>query len=426
MERTQALYHSAIDLATNPKHTRWLCPLLLVTDAVLCALIIWKVPYTEIDYSTYMVQVSQYLAGERDYTLIEGPTGPLVYPAAHLYIYSALSWLTTGGRDIWPAQWVFGGVYLGVLAVVMGCYAGVEAPPYLFPLLILSKRLHSLFVLRLFNDCFAAGALFIAIYAYQKRMWTLGSIAFSLGVGVKMSLLLALPGVVMVLGQGMEVNRALRNLAIMAQIQALLAVPFLPVNARGYISRAFEFTRRFLFKWTVNWRFVGEDTFLSSSFAQALAFANLGLLAIFVLTRWTGPSGLSVPDLLRRVYRPLPARVEQQISLRVTPDFVMTTILSSLAIGMLCARSLHYQFYAYIAWATPFLLWKSGLHPGLIYLVWAAQEWAWNVYPSTDTSSKVVIGCLAVQVIGTWWGTRNDLGGEKRPVKKGDEHTHID
>ena len=94
-----------------------------------------------------------------------------------------------------------------------------QAPPYLFPLLILSKRLHSLFVLRLFNDCFAAGALFVAIYAYQKRMWTIGSIAFSLGVGVKMSLLLALPGVLMVLGQGMEVNRALRNGAIMAQIQ---------------------------------------------------------------------------------------------------------------------------------------------------------------------------------------------------------------
>jgi len=198
------------------------------------------------------------------------------------------------------------------------------------------------------------------------------------------------------------------------------------VNARGYISRAFEFTRVFLFKWTVNWRFVGEDTFLSSTFAQALVFANLGLLTIFVPTRWTGPSGLSVPDLLRRVYRPLPARVEQQISLQVTPDFVMTTILSSFAIGMLCARSLHYQFYAYIALATPFLLWKAGLHPALIYLIWAAQEWAWNVYPSTNTSSKVVIACLAVQVLGVWWGTGKKFESGKPPVKEGVEHQHMD
>lgn len=212
----------------------------------------------------------------------------------------------------------------------------------------------------------------------------------------------------------------------MSGIQALLAVPFLQVNAKGYISRAFEFTRQFLFKWTVNWRFVGEDAFRSSTFAQGLAFANLGLLAIFVLTRWTEPSGLSIPDLLRRVYRPLPPREELQISLRVTPDFVMTTILSSLGIGMLCARSLHFQFYTYIAWATPLLLWKSRLHPVLIYTVWAAQEWAWNVYPSTDTSSKVVIVCLAMQVLGAWWGTRNDFESGKGPLKKVGEHKHMD
>lgn len=38
------LYHQAIDLASKPKHTRWLSPVLLVADALLCALIIWKIP----------------------------------------------------------------------------------------------------------------------------------------------------------------------------------------------------------------------------------------------------------------------------------------------------------------------------------------------------------------------------------------------
>lgn len=38
------LYHRGIDLATNPKHTQWLSPVLLVADTVLCALIIWKIP----------------------------------------------------------------------------------------------------------------------------------------------------------------------------------------------------------------------------------------------------------------------------------------------------------------------------------------------------------------------------------------------
>ncbi len=31
------------------------------------------------------------------------------------------------------------------------------------------------------------------------------------------------------------------------------------------------------------------------------------------------------------------------------------------------------------------------------------------MYPSTETSSKVVVGCLAVQVIGLWQGTKDDF-----------------
>ncbi len=38
------LYKKGLDLAINPKHTRWLSPLLLAADAVLCALIIGKNP----------------------------------------------------------------------------------------------------------------------------------------------------------------------------------------------------------------------------------------------------------------------------------------------------------------------------------------------------------------------------------------------
>ena len=40
----QSLYNRGIDLVTNPKHTRWLAPLLQIADSCLCALIIWKVP----------------------------------------------------------------------------------------------------------------------------------------------------------------------------------------------------------------------------------------------------------------------------------------------------------------------------------------------------------------------------------------------
>ena len=222
-----------------------------------------------------------------------------------------------------------------------------------------------------------------------------------------MSLLLAAPSIGIILLQVLPFNRAANALFLMAQVQFTLAVPFLS-NIRGYLTRSFELSRVFLFKWTVNWRFVGEERFLSREFATALIILHLVLLVTFISTRWNRPSGLSIPALVSTALKPLPAKVQQQICLDTTPSFMMTAILTSMNIGMLCARSLHYQFYAYIAWSTPFLLWKSGLHPILVYGVWAVQEWAWNVYPSTNTSSKVVVGCLAVQVIALWQGTQDD------------------
>lgn len=166
-----------------------------------------------------MQQVRQYVSGERDYLKLYGDTGPLVYPAAHVYIYHFLYSLTNEGRDIKLGQYIFIGLYLATLALVMQCYRRAGVPPYIYPLLVLSKRVHSIFLLRLFNDCFALFFLFLAIYFYQKRMWTFGSVAYSLGLGVKMSLLLALPAIGIVLWQGMGRNRALQQAALMGQIQ---------------------------------------------------------------------------------------------------------------------------------------------------------------------------------------------------------------
>lgn len=77
---------------------------------------------TEIDWKAYMEQVSQYVSGERDYTMIKGGTGPLVYPAAHLYIYTGLYYLTDEGKNIFLAQQLFAVLYMATLALVMACY----------------------------------------------------------------------------------------------------------------------------------------------------------------------------------------------------------------------------------------------------------------------------------------------------------------
>ena len=85
-----------------------------------------RVADTEIDWKTYMEQASVFIRGETDYTKIEGPTGPCVYPAMHVYIYSALHELTDAGKNILTGQKVFYGLFLTTLFYVLKCYRAVQ------------------------------------------------------------------------------------------------------------------------------------------------------------------------------------------------------------------------------------------------------------------------------------------------------------
>jgi len=58
--------------------------------------------------------------GERDYINISGSTGPLVYPAGFLYLFSGLRAVT--GGDVPSAQAAFAALYLATQAVVLALY----------------------------------------------------------------------------------------------------------------------------------------------------------------------------------------------------------------------------------------------------------------------------------------------------------------
>lgn len=160
---------------------------------------------------------------------------------------------------------------------------------------------------------------------------------------------------------------------------------------------------------------MGEETFLSREFSITLLVGHISALVLFITTRWLRPAEKPIAELIGNALKweePL-GKMQHAISIRISPNCVLTNILAAIAIGMLFARSLHYQFYAYIALATPFLLWRSGMHPVLQFSLWIAQEWAWNVYPSTDMSSMVVVGVLFTTVASVWWGTRKDFVNPK-------------
>lgn len=173
---------------------------------------------TEIDWTAYMQQVQTIeqvddlyrlvghhhhltpLQGELDYLQIKGGTGPLVYPAGHVWVYRALHWATGGA--IPSAQRIFVVLYLLTQAVVLRLY--IEAcvvPPWALVLLCLSKRLHSIFMLRLFNDGIATLVAYVATLALVHRKWALAVLLYSAGVSIKMHVLLMAPPVLAVLLQ---------------------------------------------------------------------------------------------------------------------------------------------------------------------------------------------------------------------------------
>jgi alpha-1,3-mannosyltransferase len=117
--------------------------------------------------------------------------------------------------------------------------------------------------------------------------------------------------------------------------------------------------------------------------------------------------------------------LSEQASRRVTAVYVMDTMLGSMVIGLLCARSIHYQFYAYIGWATPYLLWRSGLGPVWVFGNWAMQEFAWLAYPSTSLSSCVVVLQLGLAVASVWWGSGKQFA-PPMPRRKADEKGHLE
>ncbi|KAL6772031.1 hypothetical protein ACKKBG_A28705 [Auxenochlorella protothecoides x Auxenochlorella symbiontica] len=359
--------------------------LLLIGDALLSYIIIARVPYTEIDWIAYMQEVSGFVKGERNYEELKGDTGPLVYPAGFVYLFTALQALT--GGSIAAAQAIFAGVYLLTQAAVMALYIRSRAlPPWTLCLLCLSRRVHSIFLLRLFNDCWAMLLAYAATLLLQSRRWTLAIFVYSAAVSVKMNVLLWAPGVLAVLIRLASPLPVLRGLAAGLLLQALLAGPFLAVAPRAYLGRAFELTRVFQQRWSVNWQFVPADWFVDRRFALVLLALHLRLLWSFARFRWFQAEGGVGPALRRFFSRTTKEEAEAS---PMSLDFMLYILFTANLAGILSARSLHYQFYSWYFHMLPYLLLRTRLPKSLSIGLLLCIEGVWNIYPPHAATSAV-------------------------------------
>ncbi|XP_073705436.1 dol-P-Man:Man(5)GlcNAc(2)-PP-Dol alpha-1,3-mannosyltransferase [Garra rufa] len=362
--------------------------------------VIQKVAYTEIDWKAYMDEVEGVINGTYDYTQLKGDTGPLVYPAGFVYIFTGLYYLTDHGQNIRLGQYVFAVFYLITLLLVFRIYHRTKkVPPFVFFFVCCaSYRIHSIFILRLFNDPVAMMLLFGAINLFLDGRWTLGCALYSLAVSVKMNVLLFAPGLLFLLLCEFGLWKTLPKLTLCAVIQLVLGLPFLLVNPVGYVSRAFDLGRQFLFKWTVNWRFLPEDVFVCRYFHLALLLAHITTLLLFALKRWKR-SGNSIWSILTD-----PAERKETVH-KPNADQTVLVLFTSNFIGMCFSRSLHYQFYVWYFHTLPYLLWSGGvkkLAHLLRVLILGLIELSWNTYPSTNYSSLSLHVCHFIILLCLW------------------------
>lgn len=423
----------------DPEILSPICVLLFLLEAMLLELIICKVPYTEIDYSTYMQQIDQIERGQLDYNKIKGDTGPIVYPGGYVFIYSWMKVITDGMNNLARGQEFFRLLYLVSLALTFLIYiqaSGVKkVKPYQLYLLVLSKRLHSIYVLRLFNDCFATffvlGTIFLLQVAakfkcrsyldkdpevrsemalYSNLVTLLAVDSYCFGVSVKMNALLYLPGLVIILYFLNDENllKMLGMVIFGVVVEIGINFQFLTHGDKiraNFFKNAFDFSRQFMFKWTVNWRFLGEDIFLSKWFHSLLLALHVSVLLFFTFAKWLRKSetGKDLSDLIFRdglvkFYKNTISTSHAILDPARSGRYIALIMMTSNLVGVLFARSLHYQFLSWYYYSIPFLLGETGLPLAVNVFLVAVHEWSWNAYPSTAASSISLV-CIISSIV---------------------------
>jgi alpha-1,3-mannosyltransferase len=339
-----------------------LIPLLLAGELALCLLIVARVRYTPIDWKAYMQEVEGPLVhGNFNYSELRGETGPLVYPGGFVALYGALRRLAGGdGSDVRPAQWALAACYVCTLGAVALCHAAARPrhmPPWSLLLVCVSLRLHSIYVLRLFNDGWAMLGFWLACLCFCRGRWRIGCVCYSLGTSVKANVLLSAPGLLVLLLQAHGLYGALGHIALCAAVQLVLGLPFLLTSPFAYVRGALGGFGDLQQKWSVNWKLMPAPIFYHRAFPLALAALHLACLAALAAYVWTARQG--------GLRRAIQARADgaRARSAALHPEHVLTTLVGCNAVGVLFARSLHFQFYCWYAHGVPLLLWRCDKLP---------------------------------------------------------------
>lgn len=277
---------------------------------------------------------------------------------------------------------------------------------------ITSYRIHSIYVLRLFNDPVALILLYASLNAFLDYKWNLGSVLYSLAVSVKMNVLLFSPALLLSYLVCLGFKETVIQLILCAATQLIVGLPFLLTHPVNYIIGAFNLGRVFLYEWTVNWRFLPEEIFVNKFFHISLLILHILILAFFFK-----------PSLVYlRSYAKLKSieydiqdqfKADTTFNMNTSSQLFLLPLFLANFIGIACSRSLHYQFYVWYFHSLPFLLWSTNYSSQWRLAILGLIELCWNTFPSTSLSSAA-LHCLHLAILyGIYQSQRKVL-----------EHTH--
>lgn len=258
--------------------------------------------------------------------------------------------------------------------------------------------------------------------------------------------------------------KTILHLAICAGVQILIGIPFLLTYPLSYIKGSFDIGRVFEHKWTVNYRFLDRETFENASFHIILLALHIILLGAVAKPCYTffknyarlrglqkqfepqieaenreiqkqiqqkmkqmkkkvsaeseelsgdqkqflksfekglqgqfGDQRKNKPDLKEddeEELKKIEVHFDQCSQLALLPIFLINFI------GIVFARSLHYQFYVWYFHSLPYLSWFTEYHTSFKILILFLIEFCWNQYPSTTFSSILLHACHTILLYG--------------------------
>lgn len=371
-----------------------------------------------------------------------------MYPAGFVYIYAAFYYLTSYGRNIRLAQYIFLVIYIAQLCFTFNIYKKTcKIPAYAIMLSTLtSYRIHSIYVLRLFNDPIAVLLFYISLDLILKNKWRLASLFYSLAVSVKMNILLYSPCLLLAYLTNLTIKETAINIFICGAVQLILGAPFLYGNPLSYIKGSFDLGRVFEHRWTVNYRFLDRSVFENGYFHLALLSLHMLCILMFfpslrkflssyaklnsvitdlksqgdVKRKRSGAEKLSADQekflnsfekqLKNRKGKKTRKQKEKnedskdsfEINFSKVTQLVVLPFFVTNLIGMTFARSLHYQFYSWYFHSLLYLVHCTPFRKPVVFLLLGLVELCWNTYPSTCFSSALLHVCHFVLLYGVY------------------------